>query len=198
MEGTCPRQWPWFIWKPRISYTVQCRYNAVIFLPNPHNRHAIARPWGRHIEKNLVNGKREFRITSHLSSVVIVISDSLSATAIAVSCIIPWWIRPSYNGTWLYIAPQMTNAIWFTSLRRAIRKGSNRYLIDADLRVLQSRTYLWFLHYRSNLKIWNRRTWIYHKLQYQDSGRFSGPCVLKTQSNIKQLLQRDNTKQLYL
>ena len=30
-----------------ISYTVRCRYNAVNFLPNPHNRHPIARPWGR-------------------------------------------------------------------------------------------------------------------------------------------------------
>ena len=28
-------------------YTVQCRYNAINFLPNPHNRHPIARPWGR-------------------------------------------------------------------------------------------------------------------------------------------------------
>ena len=28
-------------------YTVQCRYNAVNFLENPHNRHPIARPWGR-------------------------------------------------------------------------------------------------------------------------------------------------------
>ena len=27
--------------------TVQCRYNAVNFLQNPHNRHPIARPWGR-------------------------------------------------------------------------------------------------------------------------------------------------------
>ena len=27
--------------------TVRCRYNAVYFLQNPHNRHPIARPWGR-------------------------------------------------------------------------------------------------------------------------------------------------------
>ena len=31
-----------------ILSTVRCRYNAVNFLlPNPHNRHPIARPWGR-------------------------------------------------------------------------------------------------------------------------------------------------------
>ena len=27
-------------------HTVRCRYNAVNFLQNPHNRHPIARPWG--------------------------------------------------------------------------------------------------------------------------------------------------------
>ena len=26
--------------------TMQCHYNSVNFLPNPHNRHPIARPWG--------------------------------------------------------------------------------------------------------------------------------------------------------
>ena len=30
-----------------MSNTVRCRYNAVNFLPNPHKRHPIARPWGR-------------------------------------------------------------------------------------------------------------------------------------------------------
>ena len=30
----------------RHKYTVRCRYNAVNFLQNPHNRHPIARPWG--------------------------------------------------------------------------------------------------------------------------------------------------------
>ena len=30
-----------------VRNTMQCRYNAVHFLPNPHNRHPIARPWGR-------------------------------------------------------------------------------------------------------------------------------------------------------
>ena len=30
--------------KPR---TRRCRYNAVNFLPNPHKRHPIARPWGQ-------------------------------------------------------------------------------------------------------------------------------------------------------
>ena len=27
--------------------TVRCRYNAINFVQNPHNRHPIARPWGR-------------------------------------------------------------------------------------------------------------------------------------------------------
>ena len=35
-------------------------------------------------------------------SLVIQLSDSLSATVIAVSCVIWWWIRPCYNSTWLY------------------------------------------------------------------------------------------------
>ena len=30
-----------------LPWTVQCRYNAVNFLPNPHNRHPIAHPWER-------------------------------------------------------------------------------------------------------------------------------------------------------
>ena len=35
--------------RPDISTrnTVRCRYNAVNFLQNNHNRHPIARPWGR-------------------------------------------------------------------------------------------------------------------------------------------------------
>ena len=32
-------------------YTVQCRYNAVNFLPNPHKIHLIARPLGRERER---------------------------------------------------------------------------------------------------------------------------------------------------
>ena len=34
-------------WMRLYMYTVQCRYNAVNFLENPHNRHPISRPWGR-------------------------------------------------------------------------------------------------------------------------------------------------------
>ena len=30
-----------------VASTVRCRYNAVNFLQNTHNRHPIARPWGR-------------------------------------------------------------------------------------------------------------------------------------------------------
>ena len=37
------------------------------------------------------------------ASVAIIISDSLSVTAIAVSYVIMWKIRPCYNGTWLYV-----------------------------------------------------------------------------------------------
>ena len=32
--------------KASTANTVRCRYNAVNFLKNPHNRHPIARPWG--------------------------------------------------------------------------------------------------------------------------------------------------------
>ena len=55
-----------------LNSQLQCSavINAVNFIPNPHNRHPIARPWGM--------------------SVVILICDSLSATVIAVSYIISW------------------------------------------------------------------------------------------------------------
>ena len=29
--------------------SVQCRFDAVTYLPNPYNRHPIARPWGRDV-----------------------------------------------------------------------------------------------------------------------------------------------------
>ena len=51
------------------TYTGQYRYNAVNYLHNPHNRHPLARP-------------------RYGVSVVILISDSLSATVIAVSHVI--------------------------------------------------------------------------------------------------------------
>ena len=38
------------VWKLLKNYlfgTVRCRYKAVHFLPNPHKRYPIARPWGR-------------------------------------------------------------------------------------------------------------------------------------------------------
>ena len=63
--------------------TVQCRYNAVNFLINAHNRHPIARPWGRGMEC--------------LSSV----SDLCSTVAIAVLYVTSY-TRPRYNGTRLY------------------------------------------------------------------------------------------------
>ena len=36
-----------FILRDRNYCTVRCRYNAVNFLQNSHNRHPIPRPWGR-------------------------------------------------------------------------------------------------------------------------------------------------------
>ena len=39
-------------------------------------------------------------------SVVILKSDSLSATIIAVPYVILWQIRPCFNGTWLYLTLQ--------------------------------------------------------------------------------------------
>ena len=57
------------------SNTVWCRYNAVDFLQNPHNRHPIARPRGWDIV---------------ILSVVILISDSLFGTVIAVSHVMLW------------------------------------------------------------------------------------------------------------
>ena len=34
-------------WSPMTPYTMRCRYDAVNSLQYPHNRHHIARPWGR-------------------------------------------------------------------------------------------------------------------------------------------------------
>ena len=73
-----------------MIYTVRCRYNAVNFLQNPHNRHPIACQWGRGMGGGGGGG------------VVILIYDSLSATVVAVSHVTSWWPRPRYNGTWLY------------------------------------------------------------------------------------------------
>ena len=52
-------------------HTVRCRYDAVHFLQNPHNRHPIARP-------------------RYGMSVVILKYNSLSATVIAVLYVILW------------------------------------------------------------------------------------------------------------
>ena len=61
--------------------TVRCHYNAVNFLPNPHNRHPIARPWGWGLGV----------------SVVILISDLLYTTVISVSYVISWETRYVYG-----------------------------------------------------------------------------------------------------
>ena len=38
----------WFeIYNLILYYRLWCQYNTVSFLPNPHNRHPIAHPWGR-------------------------------------------------------------------------------------------------------------------------------------------------------
>ena len=68
-KNICPFIWIWWVWMtglPIVSglclnslfsriftrgnfspYRPRCRYSAVNFLQNPHNRHPIARPWGR-------------------------------------------------------------------------------------------------------------------------------------------------------
>ena len=43
----------WNHWGRVVHDTVQCRYNAVNFLPNPHYIHPIARPLGRDMGCNL-------------------------------------------------------------------------------------------------------------------------------------------------
>ena len=65
---------------------MRCRYNVVSFLPNPHNRHPIARPWG----------------TGCLLWVCLK-SDWRSAAVIVVSTVMSWYIGPRYNGTRLYL-----------------------------------------------------------------------------------------------
>ena len=63
--------------------TARCRYNVVNFPPNPHDKHLIAPPWG--------------------VSVVILKSDLLSATVVALSNVISWQIESRFKGTLLYM-----------------------------------------------------------------------------------------------
>ena len=58
-----------------ISYTIRCHSNGVNFLPNSHNRHPIAHPWGSDIGCLLQ---------------VILKCDSLPDTVITVLYIISW------------------------------------------------------------------------------------------------------------
>ena len=44
------KEMKWSVRSYGINITVQCRYNAVYYLKIPHNRHPIARPWGRDME----------------------------------------------------------------------------------------------------------------------------------------------------
>ena len=41
--------WPLWWGIKNIPYTVRCRYKAVNFIQNPHNKHPISRPWGRDV-----------------------------------------------------------------------------------------------------------------------------------------------------
>ena len=65
-----------------LQYTVRCRSNAVDFLQNPHNRHPIARPWGRG------TGCLFWELTHSVSASVVVY-------------VVSYGIGPRYNGTWL-------------------------------------------------------------------------------------------------
>ena len=66
---------------------MRCRYNAVNFLPNPHNRHPIACLWGRDM------GCPLWMIT-----LIYVLLQSLTVVMCATSC----YIGLCYNGTWRY------------------------------------------------------------------------------------------------
>ena len=66
---------------------MRCRYNAVNFLPNPHNRHPIACLWGRDM------GCPLWMIT-----LIYVLLQSLTVVMCATSC----YIGLRYNGTWRY------------------------------------------------------------------------------------------------
>ena len=68
-----------------IGSTVQYRYNAVNFLPNPHNRHPIAHPWGWAMGC-LLWFWYQINFLPLLS----------------LSFVISWKIRLHYNSTWLY------------------------------------------------------------------------------------------------
>ena len=65
------------------QHTVGCRYNAINFLQNPHNRHPIARTWGRAMRCLLW-----LQIQTRYVSVFAVIHTTL------------FYVWPPYNGTW--------------------------------------------------------------------------------------------------
>ena len=76
-------------WK---ASTVRYRYNAVNFLPNPHEIHPIVRPLGRGMVCNLWFD-----------------TDLYSASANAVQDKILCYIWPRYNGTRLYLSRPYTS-----------------------------------------------------------------------------------------
>ena len=57
-------------------------YNAINFIPNPHSRHPIARPWGR-----------------GMGCLLWVNSDFSSNAVIALLCVISWYVAPHFNKT---------------------------------------------------------------------------------------------------
>ena len=57
-------------------------YNAINFIPNPHSRHPIARPWGR-----------------GMGCLLWVNSDFSSTAVIALLCVISWYVAPHFNET---------------------------------------------------------------------------------------------------
>ena len=70
------------------TYTMRCHYNTVNFLQSSHNRHSIARPYGRGMGCLLW----------------VLQSDSCSIPTTAVLHVIWCYIAPPYNGTRLYFA----------------------------------------------------------------------------------------------
>ena len=71
-----------------LFFTVRCRYNAVNFSPKSSQQTLHSSPM-----------RARYGV-----SVVILKSNSHSATVIAVPYVISWKIGPRYNGTWLYYA----------------------------------------------------------------------------------------------
>ena len=98
---TCCYSFPYFMCHYCKQTAVLYHYHVVNFLPNPHNRHPIAHPWGwdmgcllwSHISASSVSYRVSF-VSSKFNCCSIII--------IAVLYMI-WYLGAHFQGTWQYL-----------------------------------------------------------------------------------------------